>query len=76
MADTWTTPYCGVQHLGSGPYRVSVTDHDTFADLSCWYPGCGFNPVRSQHDTIEDARAAGEKWLASSLVAPSAEARA
>lgn len=63
----WTRPYCGVTHLGekAGPssWWVTVTDRGSFAELSCWFPGCGFSPLKSTHDTVEQAKTAGEKWL-------------
>lgn len=64
---TWTTPYYGVSHLEgqNKRYRVTIEDRGTFADLSLWFPGCGFSPIHQQHDSAEAARAAGEEWLRS-----------
>jgi hypothetical protein len=62
----WTVPYFGVQHLGPAKgkkARVSVCDYGTFSILHCWFPGCGFSPLESQHDNAETARKAGEVWL-------------
>lgn len=60
---TWTKPFHGVTHLGDKPSRVSVTDRGTWAELMCWYPGCGFSPLRSHHDSAEIAKTLGEQWL-------------
>lgn len=67
MAQEWTKPFHGVQHLGDpskGKSWVTVNDYGTFAELLCWFPGCQFGPLQSQHDSAEAARAEGEKWLA------------
>jgi hypothetical protein len=61
----WSAPYFGVQHRGSGSRRVSVTDRGTFAELACWFPGCGFEPDTSVHNSAAEARAAGDAWMAS-----------
>jgi hypothetical protein len=65
---TWTTPYYGVQHFGTGEYRVSVCDYENFAYLKMWYPGCQFSPLQKRFDTAADARRAGESWLAKQFV--------
>lgn len=67
MAQEWTKPYYGTQHLGalgSGRSWVSVIEYAAFAILKRWFPGCMFSPLQSQHDSAEAARAEGEKWLA------------
>ena len=64
----WTKPYHGVQHsgdFGSRNYWATVCDYEGFAELHCYFPGCGFKPIQSTHDTAEQARAAGDAWLAS-----------
>lgn len=61
----WTKPYYGIQHLGNlGEHRVSVTDYGRHAVLTLWARGCGFNPTDKWFKNVEDAREAGEKWLA------------
>jgi hypothetical protein len=65
MSTTWTAPYHGVSH-SSTPGKKSyatVTDHGSFADLSMWFPGCGFSPTKQQHDSVEQAKQAAEAWL-------------
>ena len=64
---TWTKPYCGVQHTEktNRGRRCSVQDNNRWARLLMWFEGCGFSPRTSDHDTAEQAREAGEKWLAS-----------
>lgn len=61
----WTNPYYGVQHLNEPgkKSRVSVTDYGSFAELHCWFPGCGFEPIKRHHFNAESARAEGEQWL-------------
>ena len=59
----WTKEYCGVQHLGKpnqGKTWFTVERHKTFADLSEWYPGCGFHPIDTTYGTVEEAKQAAE----------------
>ena len=67
MKTRWTTPYCGVSHLGefSDVRRVSVIDYGKFCILHKWYPGCGFSPIEETHNKVGAAMVAGEKWLQS-----------
>lgn len=61
----WSAPFHGVQHL-DGPRTdtwATVQDHGSFARLACNFPGSGMNPIKSFHDTAEQARAAGEAWI-------------
>lgn len=62
----WTKRYCGVTHLNAAAKksRATVVDHGSFAELQRWFPGCGFSPIVSQHETSEEAKAAGESWIA------------
>jgi hypothetical protein len=62
----WTKPFHGVTHLESGVRDrwVTVSDYSSFATLKCWYPGCGLRPIESTHDSMEEAKAAGEQWIA------------
>lgn len=62
----WSKPFHGVSHLNGSRREVwaTVTDRGSFADLLCWFPGCGFNPLRSMHDSAEEAKAHAEKWIA------------
>jgi len=62
----WTKPYLGVQHLGSFSTTKSwctVEDHNSFAILSKWVPGCRFSPEEINFPTVEQAKKAGEEWL-------------
>ena len=61
----WTTPYFGLQHTEKDTRgrRCSVQSNGPWAELQMWFLGCGFNPMVSAHDTPDEARAAGEKWL-------------
>lgn len=66
LINGWSRPYYGIQHLGAEGVRksrVSVCDYGFFTVLHCWFPGCGFSPLESQHGTVEAARKAGELWL-------------
>jgi len=62
----WTRPYCGVTHLGKiNDHRwvtvIEVTE--TFSQLTKWSKGCGFSPKHEDYDSVEAAKAAGEKWV-------------
>lgn len=62
----WTTPFCGVQHLGAFSTQypwATVDDRGSFATLSKWHPGCGFSPENIDFDNAAKARAAGSRWL-------------
>lgn len=62
---TWSTPFHGVTH-SSTPGKKSfatITDRGSFADLSLNYPGCNFNPIKSQHTDVAAAKAAALLWL-------------
>jgi hypothetical protein len=62
----WTKEYCSVQHLrrrtGTNGRWATVTNRGSFAELDGWYQGCGFSPYTATFHTIEEARAAGERW--------------
>lgn len=63
---TWTPPFHGVTHgnvQGKRSY-ATVSDYDTFAELSLWFYGCGLRPIKQTHDTAQQAREAAEAWLA------------
>jgi hypothetical protein len=63
----WTKPYHGVQHLGriADARWATVVAWDSYAELTCWYRGCGFVSVPlHMFDTVEEARTAGEQWVA------------
>lgn len=61
----WTQAYYGTQHTKKNKTGrwCTVTEHKQWAELLRWYPGCGTRPHESRHDTVEEARSAGEKWL-------------
>lgn len=59
----WTKPFHGVQHLGADNRWATVTDRGSSADLTCWFPGCGFRLEVSTHTDAEKARRAGETWF-------------
>jgi len=66
----WTTPFHGVQHFGYDTRHstngrwATVTDRKLFAELDAWYAGCQFSPYEATFSTAEDARRAGERWVA------------
>jgi hypothetical protein len=62
----WSKPFYGVSHKNgkSREWWATVTDRGHLAELTCWYPGCGFKPIQSTHDNAAAAKAAGERWLA------------
>lgn len=61
---TWTKPHHGVTHYGEpiDGYWATVIDWEKFAELSKWFPGCGFSPIHETYDTVSEAKAAGELW--------------
>ncbi len=66
MDNGWSKPYLGISHKDgkSREWRATVADQGSFAELTCWFPGCGFNPIKTLHDNAAQAKAAGEQWLA------------
>lgn len=62
-AAAWTKPFLGIQHLGTGNRWATVEDRGSFAELVCWFPGCGFRPDVSKHSDAVQARQAGEAWF-------------
>lgn len=69
IAIAWSAPLAGLSHLLSAdPNRwATVVDHGTWAELSRWYPGCKFRPIESRFGTVEQAKAAGERWLSEEI---------
>jgi hypothetical protein len=64
----WTQPFHGVTHLGdSGTQNhwVTVCEYSSFAELACWFPGCGFSPIKSDYENAAEAKKAGERYLRS-----------
>ena len=64
----WTRSFFGVQHAVASKnpqYRATVTEYsEGMAELQKWWPGCGFTPTTEPYSTADEARAAGEAWLA------------
>jgi hypothetical protein len=71
VQNEWTKEYCRVQHLvkrqGTNGRWATVTNWGSFAELDGWYQGCQFSPHTSTFRTIEEARAAGERWTESGV---------
>lgn len=61
----WSTPIAGVSHRDgkSRDWRATVTDYGSFAELTCWYPGCSHSPLESIHPTAQEAKEVGDAWL-------------
>lgn len=62
----WTNPFYGVTHCGQFGLKnkwATVEDYDSFAKLSKWFPGCGFSPIQSEHETAFLAKQEAELWL-------------
>jgi hypothetical protein len=59
----WTSPCYGVTYFGSiTDYRwVTVVETKSFARLSKW--SGGFSHKQEDYDSVEEAKAAGEKWV-------------
>jgi hypothetical protein len=64
-SNVWSKPYLAITHLGElkDRRRVSVQDYGSFATLDKWYEGCGFYPIEEWHETVEAAKAEGERWV-------------
>lgn len=60
----WSKPYCGVSHLGEiADLRwATITQWDSFVELTRWLKGS--RPIESTFDTLAEAKAAGEGWVA------------
>lgn len=65
VRNDWTTPYCGVSHLGKpGDDRwATINQYATGCELLMWYRGCGFSPNRAWFPTVDSARFDGAKWV-------------
>lgn len=62
----WTEPHMCMQHLGplpGGKHWATVCNREGWAELTCWFPGCGPDPIVSKHADAAQARAAGEAWM-------------
>lgn len=43
--------------------RATVTISFGKYQLSKWYKGCGFSPMLTYHESMEEAKQAGEEWF-------------
>lgn len=43
---------------------AGVHAYPSFAECQIWTPGCGFNPRKTQHETVEVAKRHAEEQLA------------
>lgn len=61
-AATWSKPYCGLTHLSGlrDGFQVTVQDYVAFAECIVFVPGRGFSANKTQHITVEAAKAHGE----------------
>lgn len=66
METQWTRAFYGIQHLGRiGDLRsASVSEYKTFTVLALKWAGYGFSPRELYFDTVAEAKAAGEQWVA------------
>ena len=62
---SWSKPLAGVSHKEgkTREWRATVTDYGSFAELTCWYPGCSLSPLESIHPTAQEAKEVGDAWL-------------
>lgn len=69
--NAWSVPLEGVSHKdGKGrEWRATVTDYGSFAELTCWYPGCSHSPLQSVHPTAQEAKEVGDAWLGDPVTA-------
>lgn len=66
MGLTWSKEYCNLQHLGPFSTKqtwVTVERFPYHAILRVWFPGCQFSPDEYRYDTVEKAKADGEKMM-------------
>lgn len=66
MEHIWSTPCCDTSHLGKFSLKTrwcTVVTWGSFVELSRWFPGCGFNPMKSEHLTESEAKLKAEKWM-------------
>ncbi len=64
MTVTWTKEFYGVQHLGeygSGKHWFTVAKYGEWGELSHHFPGCGFSPKKSTHDSVDIAKQEAER---------------
>lgn len=65
MSTTWSAPYHGVSHsqtAGKKSYGTTQQRGD-WIELILWFPGCGYDPIRQNHDSITDAQLAYNEWI-------------
>jgi hypothetical protein len=65
-AHKWSKPYYGISHYGRlrDIRRATVNDLGSVALLKKFRLGCGFTSIDETFATVEEAKAAGEKWVA------------
>lgn len=65
--NSWTEPYYGITYYPKDdgvarPY-VSVTQIGNTFELTKWYLGCQFHPIKESFDDLNKAKRAGERWI-------------
>ena len=66
MSTKWSPAFCGVTHFGSTDDMrwATVQDRGEFAELMKWARGDGFSCKCYRFATVEEAKKAGEAWIA------------
>lgn len=66
MSAVWTKPYYGITYLGELADRRRCTVIENckgFVELHKWYEGCAFHPIEEIYESVELAKAEGERWI-------------
>lgn len=66
MSTKWSPAFCGVTHLGSTDDMrwATVQERGAGAELLKWVKGCGFSPDSVKFGSADEAKLAGEAWVA------------
>lgn len=66
MSTQWSPAFCGVTHLGSTDDMrwATVQERGEFAELMKWSRGGGFCCKCYRFGSVEEAKLAGEAWVA------------
>ena len=72
-SSAWSKPYYGVSHLGqlADDRWATITDYSSFVELTGWFRSCGTRPNEATFDTVEQAKAAGERWVSQGIFSAS-----
>lgn len=62
----WSKPFHGVRHLGrtTDARWVTLTECGAMVEATFWFRGCGLSPDHADFDTLAEAIAAAESYVA------------